>query len=191
MPLLPTKEEIEATNEILKPYFLALGRVAHSWNHLHEELGKVFCALTGLDLSIGMAIWHSLKSDRSQRDILEGALNSAACSSEWTERFPSAKKGVLYLLNEINNLADRRNNAIHAPCTIIPGDIEIVPLTFFGNERARRLHGKDILEEFTWYEKSADALKAHATNVRFALDSGGTWPEKPQMPALLQGRSHG
>jgi hypothetical protein len=39
-----------AIKNLLDPYFMALGQVAHSWNHLHEELGKLFCAITRTDL---------------------------------------------------------------------------------------------------------------------------------------------
>ena len=39
-----------AIKNLLDPYFMALGQVAHSWNHLHEELGKLFRAITRTDL---------------------------------------------------------------------------------------------------------------------------------------------
>ncbi len=39
-----------AIKNLLDPYFMALGQVAHSWNHLHEELGKLFRAITRSDL---------------------------------------------------------------------------------------------------------------------------------------------
>lgn len=193
MPKFPSQEDIDAANATLQPYLLALGKVANSWNHLHEELGKVFCALTGLDISVGMAIWHSLKSDRSHRDILEGALKSRAADEEWTQQNPNAVKGITYLLNKVQELASKRNNAIHAPCDALPSgeDFEIKPITFFGNKLAKNLIGKDILKEFQWYEKTADALLGHAWGVRFALDSHGTWPDKPDLPTLGQEDSPG
>jgi hypothetical protein len=186
MVRLPSQEEIEAANKALQPYFLALGKVAHSWNHLHEELGKVYCAVTGLELSIGMAVWHSLKSDRSQRDILEGAITAAAEAEEWQEGHPGALDGVTHLVNETNKLANDRNNAIHAPCDALPNgiDFEIMPITFFRNEKAAKLRGKDILKEFTWYERRANTLRKHARDVRLALDAQLPWPDKPRMPAL-------
>jgi len=135
MARLPTLNEISALEATLEPYFTALGKVAHEWNHLHEELGKVFCAVTALDLSVGMAIWHSLKSDRSQRDILEGVVQGKEFDEDWMEAHPGAISGVLYLTKETNKIADRRNIAIHAPCHALPelDDFEIKPITFFGN----------------------------------------------------------
>jgi len=191
MAKLPSEDDFRAANEILRPYFTALGKVAHTWNHLHEELGKVFCAVTNADLSLGMAIWHSLKSDRSQRDILEGALISAARSEDWNNEHPGTKEGVLDLLKEVNKLAGRRNDAIHAPCDVIPGgDFQIVPITFFGNDKAARLRGKDILKEFEWYQKTANALRRYAWEIRLALDSRQTtWPKKPKLPTVGEDHS--
>jgi hypothetical protein len=188
MATLQSQEEIDAVTKALEPYFNALGRVAHEWNHLHEELGKVFCAVANLDLSVGMAIWHSLKSDRSQRDILKGAIESASNDEDWTTEHPGAVTGVQYLVNKTNALADKRNAAIHAPCHVLPGpnNFEIRPITFFGNEKAKRLHSKDILEEFAWYEGTARALRRHACDVCFALHARIPWPEKPALPALGQ-----
>jgi hypothetical protein len=186
MARLPSGEEIRVANETLQPYFTALGRVAHAWNHLHEELGKVFCALSELDLSLGMTIWHSLKSDRSQREVLEGVLRRRGQSEEWSGEHPEASDGIRYLMKQVDKLAGRRNDAIHAPCAVIPGDFEIKPLTFFGNERAKSLRGKDILREFAWYEKSADVLRKYASDIRFALDARTAWPAKPQLPTIGQ-----
>ena len=141
-----------------------------------------------------MTIWHKLKSDRSQRDILEGAIKAAASAPDWADEHPGALDGVTYLLTETQSLSDKRNDAIHAPCHVLPGatEFEIAPISFFGNPRAQKLVRKDILSEFDWYERWADALKWHATEVRFALDSNiRTWPEKPSRPNRGQAGSRG
>jgi hypothetical protein len=184
MATLPSADELNAIEATLQPYFLALGKVAHSWNHLHEELGKIFCAVTQLDLSVGMAAWHGLRSDRGQRQMLEAAIKGAAESEDWVEEHPGALEGVIWLINRVNCLSGDRNNAIHAPCHALPGleDFEIKPITFFGNRLARKLQGKDILQEFSWYEQTADILRRHATDVRFALDAQVAWPERPALP---------
>jgi hypothetical protein len=183
----PDKQE---TANLLDPYFLALGKVAHAWNHLHEELGKLFCAVSGLELEHGMTIWHKLKSDRSQRDILQGATEARALEPVWTARRPKVAECIIDLLNETNTLAGRRNNAIHAPCSVAINaaetDFEIVPITFFGNDKAKRLAGKDILTEFKWYERCAGALKDHATACRLAVDAQSSSPDKPLMPTRGQ-----
>jgi hypothetical protein len=65
MAKLPTSEEVEAAEKALEPYKLALGKVAHAWNHMQEQLGRLFCMVSGLDDSMGMSIWHALKSGRN------------------------------------------------------------------------------------------------------------------------------
>jgi len=190
MARFPTTEEVDAATAALEPYFSALGRVAHSWNHLHEELGKLFCSVSSLELHHGMTIWHKLKSDRSQRDILRGAISARQQEEDWTKNRPNVAEAIIDLLNDVNALAERRNNAIHAPCSVaIHGnskDFEIVPVTFFGNDKAKRLFGKDILEEFRWYERSANALKMYTTSCRLAVDAQHTSPKKPRMPTRGQ-----
>ncbi|MDN3277138.1 hypothetical protein QWJ07_22940 [Frankia sp. RB7] len=187
---MPSEDEVDAATAALAPYFTALGRVAHSWNHLHEELGKLFCSVTELELHHGMAIWHKLKSDRSQRDILRGAIEARKQETDWVASHPNLAEAVSCLLNETNGLADGRNNAIHAPCSVAmhgnTKDFELVPVTFFGNDKAKRLVGKDILEEFRWYEKCADTLKKYATSCRLAVDAGFLSLEKPRLPTREQ-----
>jgi hypothetical protein len=190
VPTLPPDNVLIATWE---PYITALGKVAHAWNHLQEELGKLFCEITELSYAMGTAVWHSSKSDRAQRDMLEAALFVRASDEEWAENFPKAVDDIRWLLHRTNGVADQRNDAIHAPCSLgIDGhELEIMPIVFFGNPRAKKLRGKDIMSEFAWYEKSADTLKAFTREIESALMEPRApypWPEKPQMPTLEQFR---
>ena len=142
---------------------------------------------------MGMTIWHSSKSDRGQRDMLEAALSAQATDEEWTKKFPKADEDIRWLLHKVNGVAEQRNNAIHAPCSlgIDSGELEIMPIVFFSNLRARKLSGKDILSEFAWYEKSADILKAFTREVASASmnhDRPSSWPDRPQLPTLEQFR---
>ena len=95
MPRLPDNAEIEAYGKALESDFSALGKVAHAGNHMQEELGKMFCLVTGLDTSMGMALWHSLKSDRSQRELLDSAIRCRAADEEWAAEFPRAERAII------------------------------------------------------------------------------------------------
>jgi hypothetical protein len=170
-------------------YFIALGKVAHEWNHMQEEIGKLFCIVAGLDNSMGMAIWHALRSDKLQRDLLEAAVQTAAFDEEWLEQFPHASKSICNLLNEINAFSNKRNAAIHAPCSVITDEfeIEIFAISFSGNPSAKRLRGKDILKEFSWYEATASAYRRYINQIQYAVsDARIPWPDKPSMPTLGQ-----
>src|SRR5580704_7160746 len=60
-----------------RPYVGALGQLALSWNALHETMAFLFCSVMGGGYSNQfLAVWHALKSDRSQRDILLAATES-------------------------------------------------------------------------------------------------------------------
>jgi hypothetical protein len=185
MVKLPTNEEIDAATAAFEPYFAALGQVAHAWNHLQEEFAELFCSVTGLGNSMGLAIWHSLRSDRAQREMVRAAIRAAAADEGWTEKFPQARQDVEWALDEANRIAERRNRAIHAPCSVAVGveDFEIVPWAFSGNRLAKKLVGKDVLQEFKWYEESAKTLKQYIREAHVVLFNGRTpWPDKPQMP---------
>lgn len=203
MPRLPTAEEIEAAEKALDPYKLALGKVAHAWNHMQEQMGLLFCVVSGLDNSMGMGIWHALKSDRSQRDLLEAATVAASDDEEWTEDFPNAQEDIKWILKKIQVLADGRNSAIHAPIFSHVGEEpEIRPFTFYKNQNAARLLGKDIIAEFEWYESYFNTIKVFAAEMTLALmgrrrpnSAWMPWPDRPPLPTVRQrssrqGRHH-
>jgi hypothetical protein len=193
MARLPSDEDFAAMDAALDPYFMALGKTAHAWNHLQEELGQLFCFLTNTD-AVGLTIWHALKSDRSQRDLIEAALRSLAEGEDWVKEFPRAQADISWLLLETNKLADRRNDAIHAPCTVsnAHGDFEMIPLSFHGNPRARKLRGKQIVNEFQWYGETANVLKSFARHLCVGLNRSPyiSWPDRPRMPTLRQDPIH-
>jgi hypothetical protein len=189
MAKLPTNEEIDAYAVRLDTYFLALGKVAHAWNHMQEGLGVLFCRVAELDNSMGMAIWHALRSDKSQRDMLNAAVKSAAQVEDWAAKFPHAERSITDLVKAIHGFSDKRNATIHAPCSVIPGeeDLEIFAVAAFGNPNAQKLRGKDILAEFAWYEATADTYGRYVRDLQFALsDARAPWPDKPRMPSLGQ-----
>ncbi|MCK1736618.1 hypothetical protein IVA79_22340 [Bradyrhizobium sp. 138] len=194
MAKLPIQEEIEAARALLEPYKLALGKVAHSWNHMQEQLGVLFCMVAGLDNRMGMAIWHALKSDRSQRELLQAAIEAASDDEEWTNDFPKAKEDISWILKKVNKLTDGRNSAIHAPVfSVVVGEPELRPNTILGNPNAAKLRGKDIIAEFEWYEEYFDSIKGFAAGVALALmgrrrpNSVWTqWPDRPRLPTVKQ-----
>jgi hypothetical protein len=77
----------------MEPYVAALGRVAHSWNRLQEDLGQLFATVTGLLDGSGVAIWHSTPHDLAQRKMLRAAVETSTHSRLTTER-PKAKVDI-------------------------------------------------------------------------------------------------
>jgi hypothetical protein len=70
---------------------------------------------------------------------------------------------------------------------VVEGRLEIVPASFYGNNLAKKLLEKDVVKEFSWYQKSAEALQVYTHDIQFALmDQSGNrpWPKRPEMPDL-------
>ncbi len=184
----PTDDEIEKK---WKPYIAALGRVAHSWNHLQDALGHLFVVITNLNNTAGFAIWYSTHDDRAQRRMLRAVIEQL--SDDDLKRYPTAKEDLLWVANEADKIGYKRNDAIHAPCSMAIGDkgFELTPVQFYGHPRARNLSGKDILKEFEWCERQADTLARYARTAATVLsERQEAWPEKPLMPTLGQHSNH-
>jgi len=184
MSKLSNEEDINAATIAFEAYYTALGKVAHSWNHMQEELGFLFCNVTGLNNVTGMTIWHSLRSDLAQRSMLRAVVEQKIADDGWAKRFPRATE-IVELIKAINTFSDRRNAAIHAPCSISieAPDFELLPFTFFGNPNAQKLIGKDILAEFDWYVRTANVCRLYISQLNAALlVPRSAWPDKPHMP---------
>jgi hypothetical protein len=149
-------EELEAA---FAPYINAAGQVVHSWNQLQESLGKLFAAITG-KASMALAIWHTPHSDRTQRDMLTAAINETS-DEKWKGYSHTAKADILALVAVANGVADRRNNAIHAPVSLAIDRRKLVPIPiyFHGNPRALRLKDKDVIMEFNVCIKRSKELR--------------------------------
>jgi hypothetical protein len=174
------------------PYFLAVGKVANEWNHLQEALGELFGVVAGINQKMAFAIWYSTQSDRTQREMLRAALSTSS-EELWKHKPTHAQQDVTRLLNKADSIADQRNDAIHAPCSlgIEGGKFEMMPQYFFGNPRAKKLQGKNLLTELEWYAHSATALMLYSRLVTASLSHAHSpWPDRPQMPTLVQNPSH-
>jgi hypothetical protein len=191
----------EAIDRAYRTHVSVVGEVAYHWNLLHEQLGVLFSIAAAINNKIGMAVWYSVQSDRGQREMLLAALR-ANDEEVWNIRL-KAKAEIEWLTNSVSRaLADRRNDAIHAPCEVAMGvyqdkggnlsyRIEVGSSYFLGNPRASRLRAKDLSEEFAWYVATAQTLSRYAAAMVTALTTiEAPWPERPRLPSLGQSGSH-
>lgn len=162
----PTADEEKRQFEA---YCLALGKVAHAWNYLHEKLGRLFATILRCDPHVTNAIWYKPDSDRIKVGML-GAAISTQQDQWWLPDYPSAKDDIVWLVERVQNLADMRNNVIHAPCVLrTDGGGTAMAASFNGHERAKKLWGKEILVEFDWCERYAEELTRFAVAMETAL----------------------
>src|ERR1019366_6955998 len=171
-------------------YINELGELVYAWNALHENLCEVFCAVLSVPFEVSTAIWHSIQSDRAQRNILRAATENAELKPA------AARKSILWLVDQTNKLADKRNDAIHSPYAFVlyiqdPPVAELLPFAAMGNPRSRNLASKELLAEFRWYRETATALGGYAIRVRSGLlRPEEPWPDRPILPILTQKKTH-
>ena len=176
------KQHERDRRELFKPYANELGWLIYEWNRLQEALGELFAAIvTPKHHTLGVSIWHSSRSDRAQRDMLSAARVSLAKKLE-----AKAADDIKWLLDRVIELADKRNDAIHAPLVFVfeSDALRLVPLSFLGNPRAAKLDNKNLLEEYNWYRDQASTLAWFAENIRYAITvpEQFAWPDRPDLP---------
>jgi hypothetical protein len=178
----PTDEEVKAEFEA---YTCAVGKVAHAWNYLHEKLGALFAHLVDApDRNVIAAVWYSAYSDRAQRQMLEASIVALA-EYRWQSVPDHAKADLIWLLRRVDELGNKRDDAIHAPA-ILQTDFEKTEMaTSFlsGHRRAKNLVGKQLLVEFDWIERYTEELSRFIQQATNALAyAGSPWPSKPRVP---------
>jgi hypothetical protein len=174
---------LSPTHPAFRPHVAALGQLAVARNGLHETLCLLFCTvMEAKAINQYIAIWHAIKVDRAQREML-------AAAAESTIRGALPRKfqdDVKWLCGRIDRLEDLRNDAIHSPYwAFVRGfnDVVVMPNINLGHARAKKLFSKNLLTEFRWCRDSAIALSKFAWQMDLALsDYTLPWPDRPDLP---------
>jgi hypothetical protein len=172
-----------------RPIAIEIGWVAYEWNRLHAELAELFAVIVSEKrMNMPLAIWHSVPSDRTQRDMLRAALEVAYSTTSLNKAVYSGARAVL---DDLNSLAGRRNIALHAPLIFVidtvSSDIEIWPQAFLGNPHARELANKELIgeklaSEFKWHRANLARLADYVGSLRMAaIHPDWTLREKPPL----------
>ena len=175
---------LPVTSRVFDPYTKALGQLALAWNELHETLSVVFCMVMGGGLvNQFLAIWHEIKVDRAQRDILLAAARAGQMNGS---PFPRLVADLEWIWTKAREVEDARNDALHSPLWGShrgPGASVVVPMTGLGHVRAKKLGAKDLLSEFRWCRDAAVVLTAFARELDHAMQGYGlAWPDRPDWP---------
>jgi hypothetical protein len=180
--------EKRRTRDINK-YAKEIGSIAILWNQLHDDLANILGQLlpspNPLD-QLAQSIWYSTSSDYSQRQMLRAATSAHRGLDKDT------KEKIIWLLNKIDNfLADKRNDAMHAPLITTSAHdskswLLIANAFWTQSPRAKKMDGKDLLKEFRWYADYTSALAMHAKAIERALIQSKPLPDKPALPNLGQ-----
>lgn len=175
---------VSYSDPAFRPYVVALGQLTLAWNELHEMLSLLFCTIMGSGVvNQYLAIWHTLKVDRAQRDMLLAAAYNHTLSAYP----PRMVEDIEWLCKRADALEDERNNAVHSPLLGVRHENKVLirPRTGLGHVRAKRLaNNKDLLALFRWCRDATMALALFANGIDFALsDLRRPWPDRPEWPA--------
>jgi hypothetical protein len=141
---------------------------------------------------IYLSAWNSIKSDRTQREMLRDALK--AYFQSWLglatlQSYPTADKDLDWLLVEVGKLEDARNNAVHGPLVLDrKGGDTVFPSPLMANPRAKRLQElidkrESLLAEFRRCRETAICLRDYGWRMDLVMSRGrGAWPERPKLP---------
>jgi hypothetical protein len=172
-----------------KSYATAIGQFVLAWNDLHEVLAVLYWTLLGFDDKV-LDSWNEAKFDHKKRALI----------TRWTKSTPDKSKALMpqlyndldWLIGQIDSLAEPRNDTAHSPLTIIKDTFfvnpdlfknfktGVAPNTTWGNSRAKRLLGKNLLNEFRQHRKTASKLADFALNMERSLaDEHTPWPKRP------------
>jgi hypothetical protein len=107
---------IEELRAAIEAYCAKVGEVVYEWNDLHEKLAQLFAIVRDGDRQKALAKWYSLDTDRAQRKKLRNAVDNAR--ADFWKKLPETRGDLTWLLAGVNELAEDRHDAIHAPCSI-------------------------------------------------------------------------
>jgi hypothetical protein len=176
----------KAAKRKLDSYCAKLGQLVYAWNQLQDHLSELFWAVTGItNGAIPLSIWNSVQSDRSQRHMLRVAAQARADAA--LDKFPHSTLGkeIIWLLCEVDKLANQRNNIVHSPYILVtwPAPMRLIPVTFRGNRLAKNLKNKDLLNEFRWGTATAVALAIYTRQLTRCIRAAlAPLPDRPRLP---------
>jgi hypothetical protein len=181
---------LQFASQEFRPQATALGQLIFMWNDLHEQLASIYWTLRGYT-DDAVVEWNNTPPvDRRKRDLIR----------KWVNELPPVHRSmavdmwndVFWLLDQIDLLAESRNDAAHAPVTIEQESFlarrdnftaGVISNHAWGNRRALNLIRKDLLAEFRWQRSVATKLRDYALNIERALSDEHTpWPNRPEWP---------
>ena len=168
-----------------KPYAEAIGQLIMSWNTMQDSFCTLFCILMESNkLGKALAIWHAIKNDRSQRELVKAI--APHCSV--LQKDKKAIELISWAVKCADATGSHRDDAAHSPYAIqIAEPVELTTNFALGHPKAINLKDIDLLDEFKRIRHNAGQITCfvyHLTQYVSNLKSGEKpWP-LPQKPSL-------
>lgn len=179
------KRSQEEYERITSAHERAIGKIVIAWNEYQAMLAQLFGKLFGrTGWSLALAAWHALDNDRAQRNMLR-----VVARAKLKPNNPLLAE-IEWLINASNHIADQRNIGIHMPLmryTDLDGNFQVLPLAMFGDQKAAKMTGRDLLKEYAHYEHQIRKMLLYAVAIDFALtpkkhrQGSAALPERPKL----------
>lgn len=192
----------------LRSYATTVGYVAFEWNQAQEALGVLFGKILQVRHPAAAAtIWHSLPSDRAQRQVLRDIIDLYYRGDEQELRLKTAANPdvkhlklfadrLIWVISQIDNkYSIGRNNAIHIPMVFYGyyengiESTELIPDISFFNKRAVNVMDKNIIDEMKICSFNLNMLWSHIMDLTYWFDAKDFLTPLPEKP-LLQDLPH-
>jgi hypothetical protein len=139
-------------------------------------------------------MWHSLKSDLAQRELVSAALKAQIdLLSTWTDDKEKQEKAsvfaeYLWVVGEITKFSHMRNDLVHSPIIFFrmadATEAEAIVDAFHGDPRAKRLKEKELYQYCRWQIGFCEDAYKFMISIWRHLRAHGTLPKRPQWRSL-------
>jgi hypothetical protein len=171
-----------------------LGRLVQTWAVLSESLAGIFQQATECQVHISNSVWHSVRSDLAQREMLLAALK-ASCDllRGWPDDEKKKNKLLVFgeyiwAVQEITTFSHRRNDLVHSPIVFLrtgtETEYETKVESFHGNPRAQKLKDKELYQYCRWLTDFCENMNKHISFIWQHVHAHGTLPERPKWRSL-------
>jgi hypothetical protein len=172
-----------------------LGRLVLSWALLQERLAGILQQALSCPPHLSNSMWHSIKSDLVQRQMLVAALKSSSELLKWWKDDPEKQNKILVFgeyvraINEITKFSHGRNDLIHSPIMFYLAseatEVEAVVSDFHGNPRAEKLKDKELYQLCRWMVGFCDDMDKYISSIWQHVHKHGKLPKRPKFKSLL------
>jgi hypothetical protein len=174
-----------------------LGKLVLEWGRLHEELAGIFQVVTKCEFWLAQPMWHTIKSDLAQRELLLAALRATVNRFEvlrpdLPDRYKiKVYEEMIWAITRINEFSHKRNDLIHAPIVFHMGadsdDFKARISDWTGDPRARKLSDQDLYQYCEWCVAFAKIIGSYIRSLYPPLhDPQKTLPKRPSLPQPSQ-----
>ena len=174
-----------------------VGEITFAWTQLQAALFAIFYALLRREHKLAHGIWHSIRNDSAQRDML-----LAAAEAKLSKKHKSVLNQIKWIVDCTSALSTHRNDLTHTPLALdYDGDAGVtytIP-DFVSGREASVTRLRQHNDRSQWRKVSGDlrALESYARYIGVRIMGGvnrpisGSWPRRPKLQSLVATKGSG